>query len=308
MSFFTKERRRKAGLIISFLAGLAVAAFVWAYFIEPSRLVITRADVYVKNWNRAFEGMRIVMIADIHGGSNNVDEAKIDRVVEAANAEKADLIVLLGDYVSQQYWDRSKLKMPVSTIAEHLKPLKARYGVYAVLGNHDVWNDAPKITAALRSAGINVLQHQVATIDIGGADLRLLGLRDHTLVDKWNIYSKEARAVVDSSKGTGDIIVLSHSPDMIRLITGKYKVSDHIKLFLAGHTHGGQVWLPLIGSPIVPSSYGQKYARGHITEEGVEMYVTTGIGTSILPIRFLVPPEITVLTVKGKDSQSRTGK
>lgn len=302
MPIFTRDRIRKAGMIFAFLAGLGVAALGYAYFIEPTRLVVTRAEIEVANWNRAFEGLKIVMISDIHGGSNDVDTEKIDLVVKKANEENADLIVLLGDFVSQTRNDHAELKMPIEDIADRLKPLKAEYGVFAVLGNHDIWNDAGNIAAVLESRGIRVLEHEVATIDIGGADLRLLGLKDHTLVDEWAVYSKGARRAIESSRGTGDIIALSHSPDMIRLVTGeKHEVSDKLKIFLAGHTHGGQVWFPIIGSPIVPSSYGQQYARGHISERGVEMFVTTGVGTSILPIRFFVPPEIAVVTIKNKE-------
>ncbi|REJ78589.1 MAG: metallophosphoesterase [Acidobacteria bacterium] len=304
MPFLTKDRIQRAGILLAFLAGLGVAALGYSYFVEPSRLVVTRAEIEVSNWNRAFEGLKIVAISDIHGGSNGGDAAKIDLVVQKANEENPDLIVILGDFISETRADRTKLKMPIDKIAELLRPLKARYGVYAVLGNHDIWNDPGVIAKTLESNGIEVLEHEVATIDIGGADLRLLGLKDHVLVDEWAVYSRGAKRAVDTSKGTGDIIALSHSPDMIRLVTGnKHKVSDQLKVFLAGHTHGGQIWLPIIGSPVIPSSYGQQYARGHITERGVEMFVTSGVGTSILPFRFLVPPEIAVLTIRNKVSE-----
>ena len=99
---------------------------------------------------------------------------------------------------------------------------------------------------------------------------------------------------------SGDLIVLEHSPDVFPWITQEYPISKDLKLFLAAHTHGGQVWFPVLGSLVVPSSYGQKYAYGHIKENDVDMFVTTGIGTSILPIRFLVPPEIAVLTIESE--------
>ncbi len=300
---FTRDRMRKMVFVVAFLLGLGVAALAYAYFIEPSQLVVTRAEIKVENWNRAFDGMKIVMISDIHGGSNNVTPEKIDEVVRLANAEKPDLTVLLGDFVSESSGDG--LLMPIREIASRLKPLKARYGVFAVLGNHDVWNDPANIASELEQAGIPVLEQEVTTIDIGGADLRILGLKEHTLVDSWKAYADEAKTAVERSEGTGDIIAISHSPDMIELITGKRKVSDNLKVFLAGHTHGGQVWLPIIGSPFVPSSYGQRYARGHVTRRGIEMFVTTGLGTSILPFRFLVPPEIAVVTVRNKTSSER---
>ncbi|HEY2866027.1 MAG TPA: hypothetical protein VGJ02_02950, partial [Pyrinomonadaceae bacterium] len=106
------------------------------------------------------------------------------------------------------------------------------------------------------------------------------------------------KQVIERDNGSGPIIALEHSPDVLPIITGDYSISPDLKLMLAAHTHGGQVWLPLIGSPIVPSSYGQKYARGHVRDNGVDMFVTTGVGTSILPFRFMVPPEIAVLTLQ----------
>lgn len=301
MPILTPERKRIAVFTLAFVLATGLTCLAYSYFIEPSSLVIDRAEIKVENWNHAFDGLKIVMIADIHGGSNNVTVEKIDEVVRLANAEKPDLTVLLGDYISESRLRGTGPRMPISTIAEHLKPLEAKYGVYAVLGNHDVWNDPAKIAGELRKNGITVLEHQVASVDIGGADLRLLGLKDHTLLRHWKDYARDAKAALDQSKGTGDVIVLSHSPDMVEVITGKRLISKDMKLFLAGHTHGGQVWLPLIGSPIVPSSYGQKYARGHVIRRGLDMYITTGLGTSILPIRFMVPPAFTVLTVKRKD-------
>ena len=91
--------------------------------------------------------------------------------------------------------------------------------------------------------------------------------------------------------------MLFRSPDTIKTITGPLSIGPELKLMLAGHTHGGQVWFPILGTPIVPSSFGQKYSYGHIREENVDMFVTSGIGESILPLRFMMPPEIAVLTI-----------
>jgi predicted MPP superfamily phosphohydrolase len=94
--------------------------------------------------------------------------------------------------------------------------------------------------------------------------------------------------------------VLEHSPDVVPAITGKILVSNDLKLYLAGHTHGGQVWFPILGTPIVPSFHGQKYSYGHARDADLDIFVTSGIGTSILPIRFMMPPEIAVLTVNAE--------
>jgi hypothetical protein len=288
---------------------LLIAAFVvialfgigclgYAYFIEPFSLVINNRPLAVAGWNRDFGKIRIVAISDIHGGSRGVTEEKIRQVVAAANAQAPDIIVLLGDFVSEERSDRTKLRMPLDAIAGNLSGLRAQYGVFAVLGNHDGWHDDAAVAAALRNAGLRVLENEIATVERNGRKLRILGLRDHLkLTPNWERLSKELRELIAASPPEGDLIVLQHSPDILPMITGGLLVSNDLRLILAGHTHGGQVWLPLLGTPIVPSSYGQKYSYGAVRENGVDMFVTTGVGTSILPIRFMMPPEIAVLDI-----------
>ena len=105
-----------------------------------------------------------------------------------------------------------------------------------------------------------------------------------------------------STTGTDDVIVLEHSPDILTVVAGEYSISPDLRLILAAHTHGGQVWLPVLGRLIIPSGFGQKYAYGHIFDKGVDMFVTSGIGTSVLPLRFMVPPEIAVLTIRREEN------
>ncbi|MEO7660513.1 MAG: metallophosphoesterase [Pyrinomonadaceae bacterium] len=281
------------------VAGLALLAY--AYFIEPDRLVVNESTVTIKDWNPAFDGLKIVMLGDIHAGSNYITEEKIREVVAKTNEQNADLVVLLGDYVSEKDDVRPvRLKMPIETVADNLSGIKAKYGVFAVLGNHDGWFSDSRVAAELTRIGYRVLQNEIAKIEINGQPLRLLGFKDHLkLTNGWVATSAEAKSLVDSS-GEGDIIALEHSPDIMPVITGDLAISPDLRLVLAAHTHGGQVWMPIFGRAIVPSIFGQKYAYGHVNENGVDLLVTSGIGMSVLPFRFMVPPEIVVLTVKSR--------
>ncbi|MBK9216071.1 MAG: metallophosphoesterase [Chloracidobacterium sp.] len=284
------------------LAAVAFLCIAYGYFIEPDRLVVVEDTITVNRLEPAFDGLRIVMIGDIHAGSNSIDEAKLRRIVELTNEHSPELVVMLGDYVSEataRDADGNRmLRMPIAVIAENLKGIRATYGVFAVMGNHDRWRMTPNIGDALKGIGYRVLDHEIATIERNGRPLRIFGMKDHlSLPDPWTVTSANAKRIVEAS-GDGDMIVLQHSPDMLGVISGMLSISPDLRLMLAAHTHGGQVRFPLIGAPIVPSNYGQKYLRGHIRENNVDMYVTSGIGTSILPFRFLVPPEIVVLTLR----------
>jgi uncharacterized protein len=286
------------------LYGFAAVSFVslcclaYSYFIEPNRLVVTSETLKIKNWNPAFDGLKIVMIGDVHGGSHGVTEEKIREIVAKTNAQQPDVVVMLGDYVSERR--DGSLRMPVETIAANLAGIKATSGVFAVLGNHDGDYDDDRVAAALSIHGYKVLQNEVAAIEKDGQRIRIFGMKDHLkLAGGWLRISADSRQYL-STTGTGDLIVLQHSPDILPVIAGDYSVSPDLRLILAAHTHGGQVWLPILGRMVVPSGFGQKYSYGHIFDKGVDMFVTSGIGSSWLPLRFMVPPEIVVLTIKSE--------
>jgi predicted MPP superfamily phosphohydrolase len=178
--------------------------------------------------------------------------------------------------------------MEPETIAGELKALHARYGVYAVLGNHDWWYDGERVRRALQAAGIHVLENEVARVQKDGHTFWLAGLADF-----WT-RTQRIEGTLRQIPDAGPVIAVTHNPDIFPNIPAR------VSLTIAGHTHGGQVNLPLIGRPKVPSLFGQRYAAGHVEENGRHLFVTTGIGTSMIPVRLGVPPEIVVLTLKSE--------
>ena len=292
---------RKRFVVYAILLPLFLFLGLWAFWYEPSGLAVNNYELKIAGWNPAHNNLKIVAISDIHGGSNFVDHEKIRKIVALANRENADLIVLLGDFVSEQTFNRKELNMPVSEIADNLVGLKAKYGVFAVIGNHDYRYNTQKVRVELERVGIRVLDEETATINPNGQNLIILGLAEVLQVHEWYAYANGAKNALRNARAEGNVLVLVHNPDAIAMISGDFLVSENLRLMLAGHTHGGQVRFPLVGSIVVPSNYGQKFARGHIKENGIDMFVTPGIGTSILPVRFRVPPEISVLTVSASE-------
>lgn len=288
--------RKKIFVSLLFLIIGGICAYR-GFIFEPNSLNINDYHLKLKKWSPQLNGLKIVAISDIHAGSNFITADKIQNIAREINAQSPDMIFLLGDYVATDVFDKQNLKMPVKTITENLSGLHAKYGVFAVLGNEDEAFDPIKVRNELEKIGIKVLSNESVSIDINGEKLRLLGMKDKMISGNWHDISNELKKVLAEENSTGNILVLVHNPDYLRVISGDFSISDNVSLVLAGHTHGGQVQLPFIGSPFIPSEYGQKYAGGFVHDQDTDMFVTTGIGTSKIPVRFGVPPEIAVLTL-----------
>jgi len=260
------------------------ASTVWAFFIEPNRLVVHRETIAIASWPTELSGMRIAMIGDIHTDTHYINEAKLRRIVDLTNAQHPDLVVLLGDYIHGGRNNPERVEPEVT--AKYLKNLQAPLGVYGVLGNHDWWYNGEKVRQVFESEGIPMLEDDVKELNWHGKSFWLVGL-----ADLWTRPQHVGPTIAKAPAGS-TIIALTHNPDIFPTIP------QSVPLLLAAHTHGGQVNIPLIGTPIVPSDFGSKYTAGHIFENNHHLFVTTGIGTSIMRVRFRVPPEIVVLTIK----------
>lgn len=275
------SRRAKRFILAIFVAACVLS--LWALWWEPSSLSVVRHTVSIEPWHAEHSGLRVAVLSDLHVGAPHRPLAMLGDLVAATNAEKADLIVLLGDFVIQGVIGGRFV--PPEPIAAKLAAFQAPLGVVAVLGNHDWWYDGERVRRALESEGIRVLENQSVRLTYRGQAFWLSGLAD--LWTRGDRLSPTLAGITDDQP----VLVIMHNPDVFLNMPGR------VSLSLAGHTHGGQVKLPFIGRPIVPSRFGQRYAYGLIDEKGKKLFVTGGIGTSILPVRFMVPPEIVVLTL-----------
>ena len=281
----TLPRLRRA-LRLSLVVRLGVVTLaLWAFVIEPRRLMVHSATLTLPGWPSALVGLRVVAISDLHVGGPHMSLARLARVVARANELEPDVIVLLGDFVSTARVGGSP---DVAAIGTTLGQLRARLGVYAVLGNHDWWHGGPEVRRALSANGIAVIDDEAVPIVREGARAWLVGIADFTTQ-----HPHPARMLEEKQLPVEEpIICITHDPDVFP------RVPARVALTLAGHTHGGQVRVPFFGAPVVPSVYRQRYVAGLVHEAGHQLFVTTGVGTSILPVRFGVVPELAVLTIR----------
>lgn len=282
-----KKLLKRILIVFAVIILILSTLFAYAYFIEPNRLIINENNLTIPHWSAKLNGFKVVAISDIHGGSNYIDEAKIRQLVELANEQNPDLIVLLGDYVSQRTGTRGDLKMPIETIAENLRNLKAKYGAYAIIGNHDWWYEDKKVRNELERVGIKVLENETASIQIGDETVWLWGIEDF-----WKNRRVPTEAY-DKISLKQNIVALTHNPDSL------LKSPPEISLMLAGHSHGGQVSFPIYGG--YPFVNDKRFMKGEAVVGGKHVFVTSGVGTSGPAIRFCVPPEIAVLTLQAEN-------
>ena len=257
--------------------------FFWAFLIEPNRLVVREQAIKIDNWPRELNGLRIAVLSDIHAGGWFIDDKKLQTIVQRTNQLQPDLIVILGDYISGD--GRTSDLVEPEVFGPTLKNFQAPSGVYSVLGNHDWWYNGERVRRGLEQNGIKVLEEEVAQVNVRGTSLWLVGL-----ADLWTRPQRVEQTVAKVPQGA-PVIALTHNPDIFP------RLPQRVPLLLAGHTHGAQVKFPFIGTVVHSSRYGKKYERGHVFENNHHLFVTTGIGTSIMPLRFGVTPEIVLLTL-----------
>ena len=259
--------------------GIGGAATLDAWVIEPRGIAVERRSVPIRGLHAAMDGFRIVLVSDTHCGPWT-RPSFVRKAVALANAQEPDAVLLLGDYCHRH---RRYIEPGIAPFAA----LEAKEAVLGVLGNHDHWEDAKQTRQELARAGVADLTNRSVVLARGDGRLAIGGVDD-----LWTGDQEPERAFAHVPPGVPRIL-MSHNPDYAETLPEGLRVD----LMVSGHTHGGQVWLPLRGAPLLPSRYGQKYRAGMVEGPACRVYVTRGIGTISPPVRFLCRPELTVLTL-----------
>jgi hypothetical protein len=248
----------------------------YAALIEPRWLTLERVEVGLAGLPAHLDGLRIGLLSDLHHGPL-VPTEQVERAVALLQSQAPDLICLTGDYVS------GSADFAPSCAAE-LGRLDAPHGVYACLGNHDHWTDPEQVASALESQGIQVLRNRAVEATAG---LWVAGVDD-----VWERQADLETALAEVPP-SAPAILLAHEPDFADEVAADGRVA----LQLSGHSHGGQVRLPIIGPPILPY-LGRKYPAGLHRIGPMQLYVSRGIGVISPPVRFRCRPEVSVLELR----------
>jgi hypothetical protein len=279
------SRRKFLKISLVTLVGTPImlaAGYAYARDIEPQWVEVVYRELRLRRLHPAFDGYRLAQISDIHMGTGMTAEHLL-RVVEMVNQQQPDAVAITGDFIT--HGDMTAFS---PGLIAGLSQLKARDGVFAVLGNHDHWTDRAGVRRVLRASGITELCNAVSTLQRGEAQLHLCGVDDY-----WERKSR-LEDVLRALPEDGAAILLAHEPDFadISAATGRFDLQ------ISGHSHGGQFILPILNRPVIVPRYGQKYPLGQYQVGSMIQYTNRGLGTILPAVRFNCRPEITVFTLR----------
>jgi uncharacterized protein len=275
-----RESTARRGMAALGIAGAATAAY--AFWIEPRWLELTKPRIHIRNLPPQLEGLRLALLTDLHAGGGT-PASLIRRACEMAMAQKPDLIALTGDLADDD-------APGFSDVMDELRCLEAPLGVYAVPGNHDHIVGIESWHAEIRSNRTIVDLTNAAVIrEVSGARLCIAGVDDLS-------KGKPHMRALPPPEDRDTTILLAHDPDQAERARRGY---DRVDLVVSGHTHGGQVRLPWIGALRNPSEREDLYEEGLRRRPWTQVYVSRGVGTVHLPVRFLCRPEVAVLHLTG---------
>ena len=273
------------------LVVIAIVAFVAiGYRNATATPVVRRLTVHFADYPAGAAATRILLLSDIHAHGPDMPPSRVAAIVDQANALQPDIVVLAGDFIGDNWIGAA---YPVETAIAPLGRLRAKLGVYAVLGNNDYNARPSEVIERLEAAGVHVLSDSAASVGplaIGGIDGQL------HVRSGWSAVRKKTYRALAATPGVP--IFVAHRPDEFKA------ARPWVKLVLAGHTHCGQIVLPFIGPLVTGSDYGRKYLCGVVRNGSQLMVVTAGLGTSHVPLRIGAPPDIWVITVTGSPASS----
>lgn len=279
-----ERRSRRWWRWLLLLALLGVALLAKGYWNATRDPVVRTATVAVDDWPTGQPPLKLLLLSDIHVAGPDMPPERLTRIVAQLNRLRPDLVLIAGDLVSEK-----RSATHIYTAAEVVAPLgrlRAPLGVVVAPGNHDHWFKPDALRAELEQRGLRVLQNEAIKLGplvIGGVDDDYSGHDD-----------VPATLAAMDRLGTGVPLLLSHSPDIIP------DVKRPVAAIFAGHTHCGQIRFPFVGALTYVSRYGDRFACGDLTDNGQRVFVGAGLGTSLLPLRYLTPPDAWLVTLGPK--------
>ncbi|SBV33666.1 Predicted phosphohydrolase [uncultured Sphingopyxis sp.] len=277
-----RPRRRLRWLLLLALVGAGLLAKgYWNATRDP---VIRTATLGVAGLPMEQPALKLLLLSDIHVAGPDMPPERLVRIVADLNRLKPDLVLIAGDLVSEKR-GATHIYSPAEIVAP-LGELKARLGVVVAPGNHDHWFRPDALRGELEKRGIRVLQNEAVKLGplvVGGVDDDYSGHDD-----------VPATFAAMDRLGPGVPLLLTHSPDIVP------ELPRSVAAVFAGHTHCGQIRFPFIGALTYVSRYGDRFACGAIDDEGQRVFVGAGLGTSLLPLRYLTPPDAWLITLKPK--------
>ena len=272
-----KSRLRR---LLAALAVLGLVLAMWGYWNATRDPIVRQASLMVAGWPQDEAPLKVLLVSDIHVAGPDMPPARLRRIIGELNRLKPDLVLIAGDLVSEK-----RVATHIYTASQVVAPLadfRARLGTVATLGNHDHWFDPAALASELRRNGIRILENDAAEVGplvIGGVGDEFTGHDD--IAATYAAMDRLPQELRPKPR-----IVMTHSPDIVP------DLPEPVAAVFAGHTHCGQIWLPLISPISRMSRYGNRFACGAIADRGQAVFVAAGLGTSILPLRFGAPPDV----------------
>ncbi len=275
--------------IFAFLLALSTSIlWIWSALVEPYfKVDLDNVEINPPEIFKYLDGLKIAIISDIHFGNLPIEAWRLQNIIRTANNANADIIVLLGDYVNAA---TPFGQLNLDTLSHNLKKLHAPLGVYAIMGNHDSFYEVSSVRKCIANANIPILENSNIEIKTARGSFYLAGIAD-AFTQNYFFVPTFANILNDKP-----VILLSHSPDTFR------EIPHPAKIMFSGHTHGGQIKFPKIGALLVNLNV-EKIAEGKLERDDKTLYVTRGLGTSRIPVRFLCTPAITIATIFAKKSR-----